>query len=158
MVIPLTQGKFTEINAKDWPLVRSFKWCAQKDDHTFYAVAMTPMRNGKRRSLKMHRVILGLSGPKPHVDHRDGNGLNNKRKNLRVCLKGYQNLANSKVPKSNTSGFKGVIYDKRTTKRHWKAKIQTTHLGHFESKIEAARAYDRVALARFGEFARLNFP
>jgi len=106
----------------------------------------------------MHRRILGL---KPNdgkfTDHIDMNGLNNQRKNLRVATKG-QNEANQIKYRNNTSGFKGVSWHKGTEK--WEAKImvnsQSKYLGLFNSRIDAAHAYNDAAIKYHGDFARLN--
>ena len=93
------------------------------------------------------------------VDHIDGNGLNNRKSNLRICTKA-QNVHNSR-PRTNTSSkYKGVFWNKANKK--WSATIHKgdkwTYIGGFDDEKEAARAYDRKAAEFFGEFAYLNFP
>lgn len=107
----------------------------------------------------MHRLILGLvPGDGQRVDHRDLNGLNNVRSNLRLCTSS-QNLANGPRRVDNTSGYRGVGWDRQH--RRWVAKIQvrgrTMNLGLFRSPEQAALAYDAAAREHFGEFARPNF-
>jgi hypothetical protein len=115
--------------------------------------------NGKKKSLLMHRVILGLTfGDKRQIDHINGNGLDNRKLNLRVCKNG-QNQMNLQVNrKNNTSGFKGISWYKPTQK--WVAKIQVNrkhfNLGYFTDKIEAVKRYNLSAKKYFGEFACLN--
>ena len=103
----------------------------------------------------LHNFLTGL----PYVDHRNGNGLDNQRANLRESTHA-QNMANSRRRKDNTSGFKGVSQERRTGR--WVAQIQrgghNFHLGTFGSPEDAARAYDAKAAELFGEFARPNFP
>ena len=94
------------------------------------------------------------------IDHRDGNGLNNRHTNLRPATDS-QNQANKRKPKNGvTPSFKGVFWHGRDMK--WAARIRVNgkrkYLGYFHSEVEAARAYDAVALLHFGEFAKLNFP
>ena len=108
----------------------------------------------------MHRQIM--KAPKGMVvDHIDGNGLNNRRSNLRICTP-RQNQWNRCPLKTRkqTSPFKGVQYP--TGKSRPYARIQyngkTIHIGVFDSEVEAAQAYDRKAVELFGEFAYLNFP
>jgi len=109
----------------------------------------------------LHRVILGVTDPEIKVDHKDGNGLNNVRYNLRVCTTA-ENTRNKQKSKGNTSGFKGVCWHKRD--KCWAVQIcvdyKGVHLGHFpgtpEGKIEAAKAYNVAAIKYYGEFARLN--
>ena len=100
----------------------------------------------------------------PMIDHRDGNGLNNRRGNLREADKS-QNNANSPGRRSRTSKYKGVglRYGKwRTTPKHWMAKItwhgHTKYLGYHYTEEAAAKAYDQAAKELHGEFAWLNFP
>jgi len=91
------------------------------------------------------------------VDHKDGDGLNNQRSNLRRSS-ALQNSQNQRLSRRNKSGFKGVFFKGPK----WMASIRmngrSTHLGMFDSAEAAALAYDAAAAAAFGEFARLNFP
>ena len=91
------------------------------------------------------------------IDHINGNGLDNRRANLRLATVA-QNAWNSKKRKSR-SGYKGVCYDK--AKRRWRAAIvhhgRRIHLGYFKEKLEAAKAYDTAAIKYFGQFAHTNF-
>jgi len=93
------------------------------------------------------------------IDHINGNGLDDRRANMRTCTN-QQNMRNLRKRRSGSSIYKGVYYDKR--RRTWYARIchngKNIHLGTFATEIEAARAYDRAARRLFGEFARLNFP
>jgi hypothetical protein len=104
----------------------------------------------------MHADILGTKNG-VEIDHCDGNGLNNRRQNLRHATK-TENQWNATVRQDNSSGFKGVCFD--TEMRRWKASIQyhnkRIHLGRFDSAAEAAIAYDEAATRLFGEFAKTN--
>ena len=151
--IPLSRGLVAMVDDEDFELVASYgKWYAHRDDTTFYA-RKNFNRGGVWSSVRMHGVITGLS----YVDHINGNGLDNRRSNLRAATDS-QNAMNRGMRSDNTSGFKGV-----TQKRSkWHASLQVNgkrrHLGDFATRIEAARAYDAAALIYFGEFARPNFP
>ncbi len=108
----------------------------------------------------MHRFILGLCDGQ-RCDHKDNNGLNNQRSNLRIATAG-QNQHNSgcrKYKGMRSSRFKGVHWAKNA--RKWLAQITANrkhyHLGLFENEEDAARAYDRKALELHGDFAKTNF-
>jgi hypothetical protein len=105
----------------------------------------------------MHRFIMGMSfGDRKKIDHRDGNGLNNQRHNLRPATHA-QNMCNYKKPATNTSGYKGVTWHKQHAK--WQAKIRVDgkrlSLGTFGSPEEAYAAYCKAANDLHGEFARV---
>jgi hypothetical protein len=113
---------------------------------------------GKRYSA--HRLAWLLvygEWPAMHIDHINGNRSDNRIANLRqvTCR---QNLWNLKRPKTNTSGFKGVINEKG----RWRARIRyfgkLISLGFYDEITDAAKAYDAAALKMFDEYARLNFP
>lgn len=94
-----------------------------------------------------------MNFPRGEVDHKNGNGLDNRKCNLRIATSS-QNKANTKIRRDNTSGFKGVIWHKASNK--WMARVADKYLGLFRSKYEAAKAYNQKAKEMFGEFARLN--
>lgn len=148
--IPLTLGKVALIDDADLPLVQDRKWHAFRDRGRWYARASSSHRGPK---VRMHRLILpGV----PLVDHKNGDGLDNQRHNLRPATEG-ENHVNR--PKSRgVSRFKGVWWSSRT--RRWGACFsindRTRHLGQFASEEDAARAYNAAVLAQWGEFAWLN--
>jgi hypothetical protein len=114
----------------------------------------------KGKCILMHRQVLGiLENPKLQVDHIDADGLNNTRKNLRLCTT-MQNSQNARPRIGCSSKYKGVSWSKRRKK--WRVRTHIDYrcyyLGYFEDEIEAAMAYDKAALEMFGEFARINFP
>jgi len=105
----------------------------------------------------MHRIIMDAEKGE-EIDHRDGNGLNNQRCNLRLCTH-RQNLMNRrKTHKRCSSKFRGVSWEKRSGK--WCAQIMIhyrhIHLGYFDDEVLAALAYNEAATKHFGEFAHLN--
>lgn len=106
----------------------------------------------------MHRFILGDTKGL-EIDHRDGNGLNNCKSNLRLATRS-ENMQNSRVPKNNRYGVKGVCFLPNRYGKKWKAAICANNraitLGHFHTKEEAAKAYNEAAKKYHGEFARLN--
>ncbi len=154
-LIPLTQGKFTIVDAEDYEWLSKYKWHVDKGDSTDYAA-----RSIAGKNFRMHREILnapeGLL-----VDHRNHNGLDNRRENLRLCTASENNMNRRPSKRANKSSrFKGVSWDKR--RRRYQAYIQqngkTVRIGRFKSEIAAAKAYDKKAKELFGEFAYLNFP
>jgi hypothetical protein len=112
------------------------------------------MDHGK--SVSMHRQLMGMRGK--HIDHRNHNGLDNRRSNMRRCNY-FQSVANRRKNRNNKSGYKGVS---PKTDHSWVAVIYAKgkrfHLGVFKSPVEAAYVYDKAARKCFGEFAHLNFP
>jgi len=108
----------------------------------------------------MHKELLGYKEGF-EIDHRDGDGLNNCRKNLRHATKS-QNQGNAKMRSDNTSGYKGVSFEPQTRGKKWKAYIQHEGkrftLGRHATAECAAMAYDAAAIRLFGEFAKINFP
>ena len=159
--IPLTQGQFAIVEDSDYEYLSQFKWCAVWDERgkTFYAKRFRRCWEPQRPCLiPMHRAIAARLGL-PEVDHKDHNGLHNWHGNLRPCTVS-QNRANRRVPKNNTSGFKGVSFNRNEKK--WVAGIRFNkrriHLGYFRAPETAAKAYDAAAIQLFGDFALLNFP
>ena len=156
--IELTQGKVALIDDCDWDLVGGYKWCTRKHRNTFYAVTNIKRADGTWTMIQIHRLILGLSDPKVHVDHRDGNCLNNRRSNLRACTHA-ENQRNKGAYATNKSGFKGVYRHKRSGK--WTAQIKvdgkSKWLGYHATPEAAYAAYCRAAAELHGEFANLGW-
>lgn len=153
--IPLSRQK--RRNSKNAGLValvddEDFEWLSQWN----WTAVSTHRKNGgyavrveNGRMILMHRQILeALDGTE--VDHVNGQGLDNRRSNLRFATR-QQGLANRSVFKSNRSGFKGVHFDPNAGK--WKMVFSA----HFDSAEEAARVYDQLARLVFGKFAKTNF-
>lgn len=150
--IPLTQGKHAMVDDEDFDRINSMgKWQAHFLNGSWYA-CISKQRDGRREHFLMHRVILGLK-PGEVKDHRDRDGLNNQKHNLRPCNHS-QNRCNRGMSVNNTSGFIGLSLNKRNGK--WKVFVKHRYYGIFDTKIEAARKYNEIASQLFGEFAVLN--
>lgn len=140
----------TIIDAEDHAKVKNHKWALQSNGY------VTAKNKGK--SIYLSALVLGVNATiRSVVDHMDGDTLNNRKGNLRHCTT-QQNFFNQCIRSNNTSGFKGVFWDKRLKK--WRARIKINyvgkHLGCFPTKEEAAVAYNQAAIENYGEFARLN--
>ena len=160
--IILTNGGFSLVDDADYPVLNRYLWYwiqVPNSDLRYAVRNATSSENENRGSIRMHRQLLGLPPKNPHVDHKDRNGLNNRRNNLRICAPG-RNAQNRKIRKDSCSGFKGVHLRTSGSWKAWRAKIQidgkNVTLGHYVTAKEAAKAYNRAARKHFGEFARLN--
>lgn len=149
--IRITERLFAVVDQCDAELVRPYTWrLLQKRSGTKYARA-----NIDGRTVLMHRLLLGLAhGDIRQTDHKNGDGLDNRRANLRLATNST-NQANTPA-RPNASGYRGVsIVD-----CGYKADIEVNgvrrYLGWFKSAEAAASAYNRAALEAFGPFARLN--
>lgn len=154
--IDITQEKVALVDNEDYEFLSQFSWHAMKGGNNLYAIRSIKLPSGRWTERAMHRDILDLPEGMM-IDHRDGNGLNNQRCNLRPANH-QQNMANRKMHKNNTSGYKGV----RLERERWRARInfdgKKISIGSYDDPVEAAVAYDMAAIELFGEFARLNFP
>ena len=162
------------IDEEDWEIIEGYKWYIQKpqkgktfyvhtsvidpDKDEWYIRPCDGARWRRRTVIAMHRLITKC--PKGlQVDHINQNGLDNRKENLRICIND-QNQYNKKPDVSNSSGLKGVSWNKKRNK--WNAQISIekvrTNIGNFNTKEEAARVYDANAHHYYGEFAFLNYP
>lgn len=155
---PLNENEIAYIDSADFDLVKDTVWRAEKGKYTTYAVHREWQGKGEKELRHyMHRIIAN-AGSDTEVDHIDGNGLNNRRSNLRITDKNG-NMANRQKNARGTSRFKGVS---RMSNGRWRAYIQVRkklrQIGTFNDEELAAKAYDIAAREGFGEFARPNFP
>lgn len=158
--ITLQHGLVTFVDYEDRELVTKYSWTASKRGNTYYTTRST--RNpltGRKLTVQLHSEILGAQNGQ-QIDHVDGNGLNNLRSNIRFATH-TQNARNRGPQANNKTGVKGVYYD--AVLNRYIAQIKAgpgrqTYLGSFVTATEGAAAYDRAAVALFGEFAKLNNP
>lgn len=153
-IIPLSQGKITLVDDADFEWLSQWKWYANKNHNTFYACRNEKL-NGKTRLILMHRQILGINDPRIFGEHRDRDGLNNQRINLRTA----NNSENQKNKKARgTSKYLGVSWDKFSKKwvSHISLNRKVKHLGLFTDEIQAAIAYNEAAKIHHKEFANIN--
>lgn len=148
--IPITQGRHAVIDSADYELVAAHKWYSHKSGNNFYAKTFI---DGK--CTYMHRLILDITDANTVADHIDGNGLNNRRGNLRSCTK-TQNMHNAKGKSNSKTGLKGVCYHSRDNLFNARIRVdgKRKSLGYFKTAEEAHAAYCKAALMYQGDFAK----
>lgn len=160
--ISLTQSQRAMVDDEDYEFLNQWKWRAlktrrEKPQRAWYAYRTTARPN--RKSVYMHQEIMRHHGFLNVIqcDHKDADGLNNQKSNLRPATSN-QNHWNRKKRSGCSSKFKGVYWHKK--QNGWMARIfclgKYYYLGMFEKETDAAKAYDSAAIRHFGEFARLN--
>jgi hypothetical protein len=146
--LPISKGYVALVDDEDFERLSQFRWFVTKRHGTIYAST----------TIMLHKMVLRSFSSEPLIDHKNHNGLDCQKENLRTASHSL-NGANRRKTKG-TSRFKGVSWDKR--KQLWRAQIgknyKTTFLGWFKNETDAAKAYDTAAVAFFGEFALINFP
>lgn len=159
--ILLSGHKIVLVDDEDYEYLNQFRWRAKKDGKTYYAYR-TKRIEGKQHYIAMHREIM-KTPPDLQVDHKDWNGLNNQRSNLRNCTR---NDNCRWVQSRSNTGYLGVSMHTKVNKdntiyTHYTADIKCNgtiyRLGNFNDPYKAAHAYDKAAKQLFGEFANLNF-
>jgi hypothetical protein len=160
-IVELIGNKVALVDDADFESVSNYRWRVHinrsKDKVVFYAVRTLKGMDGRKRVIYMHREILGLilhDGVK--TDHKDTDGLNNQRSNLRLA-DDSTNAANTRK-RRGTSRFKGVSFSKAANS--WMAQVckdqKVTFLGFYPTEELAAVVYNAKAVELFGEFARVN--
>ncbi len=147
--LQLTNGGIALISEADYLSISSFNWQKVTRKSGFYVT-----RFHKRKVIYLHRFILGHR-PGFVTDHRNGDGLDNRRTNLRHATR-QQNARNRKRQKNNTSGTPGVSF--RKSDQRWVAGVKIygvyKYLGFFESREDAIACRHAFERAEFGEFRR----
>jgi hypothetical protein len=156
--IPLTHGQSALVDDEDYDMLIGYKWYAWRCPKTkgYYAVCVTSRKFPPKRTLRMHRVIMNAKSGE-QIDHANHNTLDNRKVNLRRCTMA-ENNTNGRKRGHNTSGFKGVYWNRDAKK--WQAYIgfskRQHYLGVFDDPLSAALAYDIAAFRFHGEFALPN--
>jgi len=166
MKIKLTQGKYAIVDNEDYKKVSKYLWYLfPNGSGNLYAKRNVKLeltkkwKDSKKTTQLMHRFILGLDfNDKQQVDHINGNGLDNRKENLRVATSNLNNHNRLKLPPTKTSKYKGVSRCNQT--RKWIAFIthygKSINLGRYDTEIEAALAYNIKAVEIYGDEAVLN--
>jgi len=146
--ILLKSGQEVYIDEEDYSFLSKFNWYNNGKGYALTSI------NGK--VIRMHRLLTNCD-KNQEVDHINGNTLDNRKNNLRVCSH-KENSRNVKIPSHNTTGYKGVSFNKRKNKyrAYIKYNQKQIHLGYFTDKLQAALSYNEKAIELFGEFAKLN--
>lgn len=147
------RGKYVAlVDDEDYEYLNQWRWNVAKYGRWFYAARNIVVKE-KQFTIRMHCVIMN----RMFIDHIDNNGLNNQKSNLRLCTRSENGMNRSKQLNCS-SVFKGVYFYKNRNK--WLVRIginkKGTHVGYFDSEIDAAKAYNQKAIELFGEFAKLN--
>ena len=164
--IKLTQGKYAIVDADDYDELIKWKWHIKPSGgSSFYAVHSESIYTPKSKTTKwsrrcrqynMHRIIMKVP-PNKQIDHINGNGLDNRKANLRVCSKSENSRNKVRWSNKKSSIYKGVF---QRSKNCWSAVIgferNIYHLGYFNTEKKAALAYNKAAKQYHRKFARLN--
>ena len=155
----MTRGQYAIVDPEDYERLARYKWHAMKSRHTFYAARYGRRdKDGKRKCYMMHREIMKLEG-ETVCDHINGNGLDNRKVNLRPATRAQNGWNRGKSKMKSRSRYKGLAWDSKD--KRWEVRISVNgrriYIGRFQDQIEAARAYDRAARRYHGRYAQFNF-
>jgi hypothetical protein len=160
--IKLTQNQTALVDDEDYNKVKVIKWFAVKCKNTYYAKGHLYSK-GEDKTICLHRIIMNTPDDM-EVDHKDHNGLNCQKNNLRNCTHRQNGMNGTSRGKSKYLGvylMKGETYKNKTYRDTIAAKIgvkgKNIYLGAFKTEEAAALAYDEAAKIHYGEFANLNF-
>ena len=157
-LIPLSCGFLARVDASDFQSLALHKWYQATKRAKYrsyhYAARNDRLPDGRPVTIFMHRQILALApGDRRDVDHKDGDGLNNTRANLRIASRSLHSGNKRRQANKRTSRFKGVYPNPGGG---FRAQIKHRVLGRFQHEEDAALAYNRAAAREFGHFAQPN--
>ncbi len=146
--IKLTKGMVAIVDDED------YEWLIKRKWHFHSSGGYAARRKWPENKISlMHREIMNTPDGMD-TDHKNRNGLDNRRHNLRICTRSQNNLNKGREIR-NKSGYKGVVW--MPGKKLWRVNVAGEYAGKFKNIIDAAKAYDKKAIEMFGEFARTNF-
>lgn len=154
-VIKLFSGEYVRIDEEDYERLSQYSWCLFKSEKWQYAIR-TEYKNGTQKTIYMHREIMGVTDPKIYVDHRDHDGLNNLKSNLRMSDNRFNQY---NVGKKSTSKqkYKNI---RQLDENRWQVRVRTPKGKRVErvvySEEDAVKLYNELALKYHGEFAYLQ--
>jgi hypothetical protein len=155
-LLDVAHGRTALLDAADVPLIEGRLWRTRKGKHTFYVETRDAQLGGRVSTALLHRVLMTPPAGMV-VDHINGDGLDNRRQNLRVVSVAQNNL-NSRVRRDSVSGVKGAFYRSRTGRYYSRIKVAGRYvgLGSFLTAEEAADAYAKASALHHGEFGRTH--
>lgn len=153
--IDLGRGYVAIVDDDDYDWLTQYRWRLLGDPEKRRTLYATSWAVKRPKTTFMHRLIMGAE-PGQVVDHINGEGLDNRRENLRVCTH-RQNQQNRRRSVNNKTGYKGVIFHENRYRASIQLDGKQSPVGAFRCPLKAARAYDVAALKHYGEFANLNF-
>jgi HNH endonuclease len=151
LILDLPNGYRTTIEKADWPLVKDLTLYRSRNGYVYFST----WKNGKSQPRTLHGLLMGCHKGM-HIDHINGNCLDNRRKNLRVVTPSANQVNRKKLNKNNTSGVRGVRYFPSNSRiKPWKAEIMVNckniNLGAFATFEEAVAARRAGELKYYGE-------
>ena len=154
-LIKLNSGEYARVSEEDYERLKQHKWYLFKSEKWLYAIR-TVSEEGKQKTIYMHREVMGVSDAKVYVDHRDHDGLNNQRENLRISNNRHNQY---NVGKKTTSKQKYKNIRQLSAKR-WQVRFRTPDGRRVEkvtySEEDAVKLYNELAVKYHGEFAYLQ--